>query len=115
PDEPLIDVDDPRAGAPLGESTQGEAEDRRPAEPEGPRTRQLTLSRAEVDRVLDAGQGRFLSTFEVKARVVQGAFRGWELVRTPWPTIDLRPGDVVLEVHGRTLEHPLELNLLWND
>ena len=112
-DEPLIDPEDPDvSGAKLGEPQEGAPQD---VTPEGPKVRGGTITRARLDEVLAAGQGKFLSTVEVKARVVEEDFGGWEVVRTPWSDVDLRPGDVVLAVNGRSLEHPSDLNLLWDD
>lgn len=113
-DEPLIDPEDPDVS---GARREGGAQEGAPADvaPEGPRVRAGTIARKDLDGVLDAGQGRYLSTVEVKARVVDGAFGGWEVVRTPYADVDLRAGDVVLSVNGRSLEHPLDLDLLWKD
>jgi S1-C subfamily serine protease len=112
-DEPLIDPEDPDvSGARRGEPQEGAPQD---VTPEGPKVRGGTITRIELDEVLQAGQGKFLSTVEVKARVVEEDFAGWEVVRTPWNDVDLRPGDVVLAVNGRALEHPSDLNLLWAD
>ena len=106
----LLDLEDP-------ETTGRAAPDRADAEtaPAAPRRREGTIARADLDRVLDAGPGRFLARVEVKARSSEGRFTGWEVVRSPWAHVDLQPGDVVLRVNGRSLEHPLELKLLWED
>ena len=73
------------------------------------------IARADLNRVLDAGPGAFLARTEVKARLVKGQFRGWQVVRSPYTQIDLVPGDVVMSVNGRTLEHPVDLERLWRD
>jgi hypothetical protein len=88
-----------------------------PAEPPPPppRVRELSIARAELDAALDAGPGRFLGTFEIRARVVGGRFAGWEIVRAPWDTLDLLPGDLVRRVNRRTMERPLELESLWGE
>jgi type II secretory pathway component PulC len=65
--------------------------------------------------VLEAGPGRLLARVDVKASVTGGRFIGWEVVRNPWDDVDLVAGDVILSVNGRTLEHPLELKVLWDD
>jgi S1-C subfamily serine protease len=113
----------PGPGAPLsGESAGGAGaavEDAGPAQPsakaELPRRRAGEIRRADLDRVLDAGPGRFLATVEVRARLVDGAFRGWEVRKSPWDDVDLLPGDLLLDVNGRSLQHPLELKVLWDD
>jgi hypothetical protein len=106
---------DPASPDPAGLDDPGatEADDRDP--PPRPRHREGEVSRAGVDRVLDAGPGAFLASIEVRARTDRGRFTGWVVVRVPWPDVDLLPGDVVLGVNGRALEHPAELKLLWED
>jgi hypothetical protein len=131
PDHPLIDVDDPqvsgrssareaegeepRAKAQASEAGAGDSPRAAPAGVSGPRRRSGQLDRGALDRVLAAGPGRFLHRVEVKAHLVGGEFRGWQVVRTPFDDIDLVPGDIVLEVNGHTLEHPLELKVLWDE
>jgi hypothetical protein len=106
-DEPLLDLDQEAAAAPRETAAE-------PA-PERPRQRKGTIARADLDAVLAAGPGRFLASIEVKASVAKGRFKGWEVVRNPYPEVDLVAGDVILAVNGRSLEHPLELKLLWDD
>ena len=112
PDEPMVDLDDAERGsadpAPARAASKKEA-------PAVPRERSGEIARAELDRVLEAGPGRLLARVQVKANVTRGRFNGWEVVRIPWPGVDLIAGDVVLTVNGRTLEHPLELKVLWDD
>lgn len=110
PDEPLIDVDDP-------EATGGKKPSATPTAPlpEPVRRREGEIARADLVRVLDAGEGRFLASVEVKANVLKGKFGGWRVVKSPYADVDLRPDDVILSVNDRMLEHPLELNLLWDD
>ncbi len=73
------------------------------------------IARADLHRVLDAGPGAFLARAEVKARLDKGQFRGWQVVRSPYSKIDIVPGDVLLSINGRTLEHPVDLERLWRD
>jgi len=73
------------------------------------------IARADLNRVLDAGPGAFLARAEVKARLQKGQFRGWQVVRSPYTKIDIVPGDVLLSINGRTLEHPVDLERLWRD
>lgn len=110
PDEPLVDLDDQaRAEA----TSPAVAEEK--AAPAPPRRRSGEIRRADLERVLEAGPGRLLARVEVKASVTAGRFTGWEVVRNPWADVDLVAGDVILSVNGRTLEHPLELKVLWDD
>lgn len=104
PAQPGEEIEDP--GAPRAEPD--------PAAPTAAR-RTGEVARADLNHVLDAGPGAFLGRAEVKARLVKGQFHGWEVVRSPYPDIDLVVGDVVLSVNGRVLEHPVDLERLWND
>jgi hypothetical protein len=108
PDEPLVDFDDAERGSP---TTAAPAT----AEPAVVRRRKGEIPRGDLERVLAAGPGRLLARVQVKARLKSGKFIGWEVVRNPWADVDLVAGDVVLSVNGRTLEHPLELKVLWED
>jgi S1-C subfamily serine protease len=104
-------IEEPAAPAELAEETAPAAGG---ATQKGPR-RNGEVARADLNRVLDAGPGAFLGRAEVKARLVKGQFRGWQVVRAPYTEIDLVPGDVVLAVNGRALEHPVDLERLWSD
>jgi type II secretory pathway component PulC len=109
PDEPMIDLDDDGRAEPA--SPPAAAKNKvAPA-----RRRSGEIPRADLERVLAAGPGRLLARVEVKASVTGGRFIGWEVVRNPWDDVDLVAGDVILSVNGRTLEHPLELKVLWDD
>ncbi len=110
PDEPMIDLDDDRRTEPASPPAAAKK-----AAPARPRRRSGEIARAELERVLEAGPGRLLARVEVKASVTGGRFIGWEVVRNPWGDVDLVAGDVILSVNGRTLEHPLELKVLWDD
>lgn len=69
---------------------------------------QGTLQRADVERVVDAGLGRFLSNVAIEASVSGGRFAGWSIVQLQppelWRGIDLRPGDVVTRINGMAIE-----------
>jgi len=114
-DEPLVALDDPDVGYRPGQAPPDEpAEPAEPA-PEAPRHREGHITRAEVDRVLADGPGPMLAQVPVEAVVKDGAFAGWRLQSAPFTGVDLQPGDVVLGVNRRTLQHPLELKLLWDE
>jgi hypothetical protein len=99
------EIEERAAAHAAGDTVSGAARPRRSGE----------IARADLNRVLDAGPGAFLGRAEVKVRLARGAFRGWEVVRPPYPEIDLVAGDVVLSVNGRILEHPVDLERLWSD
>ena len=105
PGEQVEEPDDARAAA--AESAPGADSATSP--------REGKIARADLNRVLDAGPGAFLARTEVKARLAKGQFRGWQVVRSPYAKIDIVPGDVVLSINGRTLEHPVDLERLWRD
>ena len=71
-----------------------------------------SLKRADVERVVDAGFGRFLGHVSVQANVSAGKFAGWTIVglQPPelWQAFDLRPGDVVTRVNGMPIERDTE-------
>lgn len=66
------------------------------------------LKRAEVERVVDAGLGRFLSQVTIEPSLSAGKFVGWSIVGLQpadlWAGVDLRPGDVVTRVNGMAIE-----------
>jgi type II secretory pathway component PulC len=68
------------------------------------------LHRKEVVAVVERGLGAFLQRVSVEPRFHGGRFRGWSLVRLLpadfWSGVDLRPGDVVVEVNGKSIERP---------
>jgi hypothetical protein len=71
-----------------------------------------TLQRADVERVVDGGLGRFLEHVVLEPSLVGGKFVGWTIVdlspRELWQGIDLRPGDVVSRVNGMAIEREVE-------
>lgn len=77
--------------------------------PAAPVTR---LERAEVERVVDAGLGKFLSHVTIEPRLSAGKFTGWSIVALQppelWHGVDLKPGDVVTRVNGMPIEREME-------
>jgi hypothetical protein len=71
-----------------------------------------TLQRADVEKVVDAGLGRFLSYYALEPALAGGRFRGWSIagLRPPevWRGVDLRPGDVVTRVNGMAIEREMQ-------
>jgi hypothetical protein len=70
------------------------------------------LQRAEVERVVDAGLGKFLSHVTLEPRLSAGKFTGWSIVALEppdlWRGVDLRPGDVVTKINGMAIERETE-------
>lgn len=71
-----------------------------------------TLARADVERVVDAGLGRFLSHVSMEPSLSGGKFSGWSIVTLQppelWRGIDLKPGDVVTRINGMAIERDVE-------
>jgi hypothetical protein len=70
------------------------------------------LKRADVERVVDAGLGRFLGLVAIEPSLSQGKFTGWSIVglQPPelWGGVDLQPGDVVTKINGMAIEREVE-------
>jgi hypothetical protein len=78
-----------------------------------------TILRAELTPVLDAGLGRFLQGVVTEPRLEDGDFVGFELVSLypddpRFARLDLRPGDVVTRVNGRSIERPEHAIAVWS-
>lgn len=78
-----------------------------------PVTRQAgTLQRGDVEKVVDAGLGRFLSQVAIEPKLQAGKFVGWSIVSLQppelWRGIDLQPGDVVTRVNGMAIEREMQ-------
>jgi hypothetical protein len=73
--------------------------------------------RPEVDRVLVQQGPPWLLRRVMREEVFgkDGRFAGWRITGLPeeWRPIDLRPGDVVTRVNGKTLETPEEAWEAW--
>jgi S1-C subfamily serine protease len=71
-----------------------------------------TLERGDVERVVDAGLGSFLSHVAIEPSLSAGKFQGWSIVELvpaeAWRDIDLRPGDVVTRVNGMAIEREVQ-------
>lgn len=88
-----------------------------PAPPAPPATctsfaRPGVLRRSLVARTVSAGIGRWLAGgVDVVASLSRGKFRGWTVNRlypedVCYREVDVRPGDVVVKVNGRSVERP---------
>ncbi len=75
-----------------------------------------SIERAELERVLAAGAAPVLAEYQLDADLVGGRFQGWTIkaaVGTRFAAVDLRVGDVVRSVNGRSLERPGDLFTVW--
>ena len=71
-----------------------------------------TLPRSDVERVVDAGLGRFLAHVAIEPSLSAGKFVGWRIVGLSppelWSAVDLKPGDVVSRVNGMSIEREMD-------
>ena len=74
------------------------------------------LTRAALDRTLDAGPGAFLGTVSVRVVSSGRRFVGWEVLALDPDYADagFHPGDVIVRVNGRSIERPDDLTVLWD-
>lgn len=104
---PYPDIDEPMPPGAMA-AAQAPVATPLPASSSGVVAQQGTLQRADVERVVDAGLGRFLSNVAIEASVSAGRFAGWSIVQLQppelWRGIDLRPGDVVTRINGMAIE-----------
>ncbi len=87
------------------------------AEPPPPVRREGTIARADLDEVLAQGIGRFLQQVGTEPHLDSGRFVGFrftDLRSDLFDGIDLRPGDTLLSVNGRSLERPEEAMAIWS-
>ena len=70
------------------------------------------LKRADVERVVDAGLGRFLGQVAIEPHLSAGRFTGWSIVglQPPelWRGVDLQLGDVVTCINGMPIERDVQ-------
>lgn len=78
------------------------------------------IRREELAAVLEAGLGRFLQRVETEPHARRGRFVGFRL-RTffdddpRYVHVDLRVGDTITRVNGRSVERPEQALAIWNE
>ena len=77
-----------------------------------------TIPRVELERFLAQPPGLFLSRVETSAHFRGRRFRGWRIHAffsgdPRFAAVDLRAGDVVTRVNGRSVEHPEQFLEVW--
>jgi S1-C subfamily serine protease len=86
----------------IGIAEVGDPEPPSPPRPKG------VLYRDEVDATVDRGLGYFLQRVELEPALDNGRFRGFRVaaMHPPeyWEGVDLKPGDVILNVNGMPIE-----------
>ncbi len=86
-----------------------------PAPPSRPKG---VITRGDLTPVLDRGVGAFLQHVDVAPRFAGGRFQGWRVTSffpgdERFAGVDVRPGDVVVRVNGRSVEKPDQLAEVW--
>jgi hypothetical protein len=98
-----------------------------PSEPKKPQSRldqpyervsTGTIAREELLPVLDGGLGRFLQHVETEAAFHKGTFVGFRIVslfpgEPAFASLDLRPGDTVTRINGKSIERPEQAAAVW--
>ena len=111
--EPLSSDGEGRASAPPPSSI--------PHEPAGACEARLgadRLRRSAVKRTVDAGLGRWLQAIAIDPLLARGHFKGWIIRALPandscYIGVDLRAGDVVTRINGRSIERPEQAMEVW--
>jgi len=106
----------PMEGAPPAEEQKPESS----LEQSYPRVSTGTISRDELVPVLDGGLGRFLQNVETEPAFHKGSFVGFRIVslfpgEPAFASLDLRPGDTVTRINGKSIERPEQAAAVWED
>ena len=85
-----------------------------------PRVKTGVISRAELLPVLDGGLGRFLQNVETEPAFHKGSFVGFRILslfpgEPAYASLDLRPGDTVTRINGKSIERPEQAVAVWED
>lgn len=105
----------PKAKAAGEERSASRAEKAKPAAKPEPVVPPGSVSRTRVDSVLKEGPPWLLSRVQIEEVLRHNKFVGWRITQFPsdWDSSGLRPGDVVTDVNGVTLEKPDDLWDAW--
>jgi len=71
------------------------------------------IARTDIQRLVDFGANNFIALVDVRPAFRRGRFLGWRVLGYRGPG-QLRTGDVVLRVNGRSLERPAQFIAVWN-
>ena len=85
-----------------------------------PRVSTGAISRDELVPVLDGGLGRFLQNVKTEPAFHKGSFVGFRIVslfpgEPAFASLDLRPGDTVTRINGKSIERPEQAAAVWED
>lgn len=81
------------------------------SETSGDEVSALAIPRFQLIRIIEGGLGRVLQYLELEPYRVEGEFRGFRVLGSRLNTlagerIDLRAGDVIIALNGRSIERP---------
>lgn len=98
---------------------EGESEPQSSVDGMYPRARTGVITRNDLVPVLEGGLGRFLQNVETEPTFYHGTFVGFRLVSffpgdLDYASLDLRPGDIVTHVNGRSIERPEQAVQVWD-
>jgi hypothetical protein len=118
--KPQSDDEWERENAPLEGEGAPESEPQSSVEGMAPRARTGVIVRDDLVPVLEAGLGSYLGNVEMEPTFHQGTFAGFRLVSffpgdLDYAGIDLRPGDIVTHINGRSIERPEQAVAVWED
>lgn len=100
-------MDEPVRSTPVAEEPVGVvAAAPKPVPPPG------ALFRQDVNETVEQGLGYFLQRVSVDPELVNGRFRGFRITDLRpvewWQGVDLKPGDVVTQVNGMSIERDID-------
>ena len=78
-----------------------------------------SIPRVDLVAMLEKGIPRFLQNIKVEPWLLDGRFVGWQVVSLfpddpRFNRSSVRPGDVVIDVNGRSIQRPESLKVLWD-
>jgi type II secretory pathway component PulC len=98
-------MDEPVHSTPVSVEPAGVAS-QKPVPPPG------ALFRQDVNETVEQGLGYFLQRVSVDPDIVNGRFHGFRITDLRpvewWQGVDLKPGDVVLQVNGMPIERDID-------
>lgn len=115
PDDKWEEENAPMEGAPPAEQN-GPESSLQPV----PRARTGVIARNDLLPVLDRGLGRFLQNVDTRPYFQKGAFVGFRIVslfpgEPAFASLDLRPGDTVTRINGKSIERPEQALAVWDE
>jgi S1-C subfamily serine protease len=115
PDEKWEEENAPLEGAPADQQSPESS-----LQSPSPRATAGVISRKDLVPVLDGGLGRFLQNVDTRPSFHKGAFVGFRIVslfpgEPAFASLDLRPGDTVTQINGKSIERPEQAIAVWEE